>query len=310
VSANYDIFCLSEAAAPITHMSRSEGNESIVAREPVITDRGVMWVPMLSGNAIRHRCVREPGARWLIDAYDLRGKLTLPQLNFLLHGGNLTEGGGRENLRRIADMQRIFPLLRMLGGTLPDQILAGSLLVWRGCLVCQENRETIASMLPEDWLLPDHALRTAETFVSGYQYTRMDAERTALDLLPEQDGEIPCGENRDGKSNQMIFAGQAVMRGSLFVHGFTIQHGSELEAGALLHSLQMWQQQSGTIGGHGARGHGRLTMAVHLEGDQDALVGAYQEHALAVRDDAAAWLNEAFAARTEKKSKKTKEGLA
>lgn len=90
---DYRVICLSETLSPATHMARSTGNESLIAREPVVTSRGVAYVPCLSGNAIRHRCLRAPGVRWLIDEYGLRGTLTLQQLNFLLHGGNLTEGG-------------------------------------------------------------------------------------------------------------------------------------------------------------------------------------------------------------------------
>ena len=241
MSENYTVICLSEATSPITHMARSEGNESLVAREPVVTPRGVGWIAYLSGNAIRHRCVREPGMRWLIGEYALRGTLSIAQLNFLLHGGNLTEGGGRENTRRIADFQRLFPLGRLLGGCLPDQILAGSLQCWRGTLVCEENRPSLARIIPDH--LPGSRLRLAESFISGYQYTRSDAARTAIDLAP-RDGDA------GGDSQLMIFAGQSVLRGAIFVHGFTLPHVEPRELGALLWSLKLWQEEGGTIGGH------------------------------------------------------------
>ena len=213
-SRDYTVVCLSEAASPITHMQGVSGNESIVAREPVAGPRGVRYVPFLSGNAIRHRCVREPGFRWLVHEYALDGTLTLAQLNFLFHGGNLTEGGGRENTQRIADFQRLWPLGRLLGGTLPDQILSGSLMAWRGSLVCEENRSYLAAVLPDPSVLPDR-LRAAEHFVSGYQYTRGDAAKTAATLATE-DARKTAG---DSASNLMIFAGQAVTRGAAFVHG-------------------------------------------------------------------------------------------
>lgn len=302
----YRVFCLSEAVAPITHMSGSAGNESIVMREPVVTARGIVWLPCLSGNAMRHRCVRDPGWRYLIDRYELAGELSLPQLNYAFHGGNLTEGGGRENLTRIADMQRLFPLSRLVGGCLPDQILSGSLDVWRGRLVCEENRAGLEADIPDGWELPIEPLRSAEHFVSGYQYTRGDAERTASDLLPEVTDEgFLRGEARDGKSNLMIFAGQAVTQGACFLHGFLLKHVSELELGALLWSLSLWQLAGGTIGGQAARGHGRLALSVFLNGtDSDNAVSAYLTHVEAVKDEAVAWLNDAFAARAPKKSKR------
>src|SRR6185437_8334748 len=131
-SRNYKVVCLSETMSPLTHAKGTSGNVSLVNTEPAKTAKGIVHVPRISANAIRHRCVRAPGARWLIGEYGLAGKLTLPQLNFLFHGGSLTEGGGREDTRRIADFQRLFPWGRLLGGSLPDQILAGSLSVHVG----------------------------------------------------------------------------------------------------------------------------------------------------------------------------------
>ena len=301
----YRVFCFSEAISPITHMSGSSGNESIVMREPVITDNGVVWIPKLTGNALRHRCVREPGWRYLIDQYGLAKKLTQPQLNYAFHGGNLTEGGGRENVRRIADMQRIFPLSRLIGGCLPDQILSGALDVQHGRLVCEENRSGLIADAPDSWDLPAERLRSAEHFVSGYQYTRGDASRTVAELLPdEDDGELMRGENRDGKSNLMIFSGQCVIQGAYFSHGFLLKHVSELEFGALLWSLKLWQDAGGTIGGQAARGHGRLATSIFTgDDDGDAAVGKYLSHVDASKDEAIAWLNEAFAPRVEKPKK-------
>lgn len=306
----YKVFCLSEAVSPITHMSGSSGNESIVMREPVIANAGVVWIPKLTGNAIRHRCVREPGWRWLIDRYGLAGKLTLPQLNYCFHGGNLTEGGGREDTKRITAMQRIFPLSRLVGGCLPDQILSGSLHVWAGRLVCEENRGGVQSDMPDGWELPKEPLRSAEHFVSGYQYTRGDATKTMVGLLAEPEDDLLRGENRDGKSNLMIFAGQSVMVGACFTHGFLLNHVSQLEFGALLWSLKLWQDAGGTIGGQAARGHGRLSTSIYAgDDDGEAAIEAYKVHAESVKDDAIAWLNDAFAARVPR-PKKTKEAVA
>lgn len=292
------IVCVHEATSPITHMARTEGNEAMVMREPVITPRGVAYVPSLSGNAMRHRLIREPGMLWLAEQYGLTGKLTLPQLNFLLHGGNLTEGGGRENTARIADFQRLFPLGRLLGGCLPDQILSGVLKVGRGTLVCEENRDKLNHMLGGG-LLPDR-LRPAESFVSGYQYTRGDAAKSAGRFLK---ADSPIAES----SNLMIFSGQAVTRGAMFASEFILDDRSH-ELGALLWSLSLWQSQGGTIGGQASRGHGMLaTSVVSDDGiDVDGLTAAYRDYAVSVKDDAVAWINGVFASKAEKPAKGAK----
>ena len=286
------IQCLSEAVSPITHMSGTVGNEAIVAREPVHTSRGVMLIPFLSGNAMRHRAVREPGAMWLIDRYGLRGSLSLQQLNFLLHGGNLTQSNAHENTRRIAEMHRCWPLLRLCGGSLPDQILSGSLHVWRGTLVCEENRVTLARTLGD---IPTERLLSFEQFTSAYQYTRGDAKKSGI-----------VAESDDDESNLMIYSGQAVMRGAVFHHGFVVNHASDLEIGCLLLSLRLWQSGGGTIGGNARLGHGRVaTEIVGSEIEQDELVCRYIEHVDAVQYDAVAWLQDAFTPKAELREKKT-----
>ena len=311
-TCDYTVVCVSEALAPITHMAGSSGNEAMIAREPVVTPRGIRMVPHLSGNALRHRCIRAPGMDWLVEEYGLNGALTLPELNFLYHGGALTEGGGREDTRKIAEMQRLWPLLRLLGGCLPDQILAGSLQVWRGLLICEENRATLTALLPDPCVLPER-LRSAESFVVGYLYTRSDARKTHAAMASEEartvDSDARDAEGKKPKGNQIPFVGQLVMRGSVFIHGFTLPRTSLIELGALLWSLRLWSAAGGTVGGQASRGHGRLGLSV-LTGDYDAdvAVQAYLDHARAARVEAVDWLHRAFAKRADTKPAKGKGG--
>lgn len=289
----YQIHCISEAVSPITHMSGTAGNEGILAREPVHTDRGVMYVPFLSGNALRHRCVREPMALFLIDLYGLKGQLSLPQVNFLLHGGNLTQSNAHENTRRIAEMNECWPMLRICGGSLPDQILSGSMDVWRGTLVCEENRRSLELIIGD--CMPADRLHSYQRFCSGYQYTRGDAKKTGLarerDDLPEE-------------TNLMIYSGQAVSRGAVFHHGFVLKHVSEIELGCLLLALRLWQSAGGTIGGNARLGHGRLNLSLFGVSDDQRCVDAYIDYAASMRERAIEWLNDAFTAKAELREKK------
>jgi hypothetical protein len=316
VTSTYTVYSLFEAISPITHMARSEGNESLVAREPLTTPDGVLWIPYVSGNAIRHRCFRRPGMRHLVEQCGLRGKLSLAQLNFLFHGGNLTEGGGREDTRAIADWQRLCPLGRLLGGCLPSQILSGALLPDRGYLVCEENRGALVARLPAGWELDAKPLRRAETFVSGYQYVRNDAVKSVPELLPPPaNGVVLPGmgdEEPREKTNQMIFAGQAVTRGALFFRKDYLAHVSRLELGAYLLSLSLWQAEGGTVGGQSARGHGRLAASVHVEGcdDPEACVTEYLAHVEVSGPELADWLDRMFRRKEDKpKRGKRKEAV-
>lgn len=294
--SGFQVLVLAEAASEITHMSGSEGNESLVSRQRIMTDRGVVGVPFISGNSLRHRLVREPGWRYLIDRLGLSGRMSLRQLNFTFHGGSLTESTATENTRRIAEWQTLFPLGRLLGGCLPNQMLGGSLLPSHGMLVCEENRSVLQAYLPPDWEFPSLPLRLAETFVSGYQYVRNDAARTAPDLLRVETASEESGA-KPSKSNQMIFSGQSVMPGATFLISFVIQHATELELGALLLALKHWQQDGGTVGGQGARGHGKLAAKAHVIGSDKhpgELVAAYESHVEANRAECVRWLDEVF----------------
>jgi len=291
----YEILCASEALGPITHMSGTQGNEAILSRKAVATPVGTQYIPCLSGNAIRHRTVREPGMRWLVDAYGLAGKLTLTQFNFLFHGGSLTLSTNVEDLARVADWQRLFPLGRLLGGSLPDQILSGSLQVSIGLLACRENEPSLRKIVPEG-CLPDRPLRSASSFVDGWQYTRSGSASRWPELLAK-------GESTQG--DLMIYAGESVMRGAIWIHGYTALHVSELELGALLWSLELWQSQGGAVGGSSGKGHGRLATSV-LAGDFDGeqAVESYKAYALSVRDEAVKWLDDVFRKTAEKTAAK------
>jgi hypothetical protein len=181
--------------------------------------------------------------------------------------------------------------LRLCGGSLPDQILSGSLHVWRGTLVCEENRESLARSLGD---IPQERLLSFEQFTSGYQYTRGDAKKRGI-----------VAESEDDTTNLMIYSGQAVMRGAVFHHGFVLNHASDLELGCLLLSLRLWQLAGGTIGGNARLGHGRLHTEIISGVDQELLVNAYVEHADSVKDDAIQWLQDAFTAKAELREKKT-----
>jgi len=287
----YTIQCLSEAVSPISHASGTAGNESIVARETVFTSRGPVVVPFISGNAFRHRAIRRPAAAWIVDRYGLKGKLSLDQLNLLFHGGNLTESNAHENTKRIAEMHRTWPMLRLLGGCLPDQILAGAMDSWRGVMVCEENRDTLAMTLGN---IPEARLSSCEQFATSYQYTRGDAAKTGLSNEPRND--LP--------SNLMIYSGQAVARGALFHHGFVLKHVNTLELGCLLLSLRLWQAEGGTVGGNARLGHGRLKLRLIDFIDDDEAVNEYVAHVDAVRDDAIAWLNDSFTPKAELRERK------
>jgi hypothetical protein len=293
-----DILALSIAVSPLTHNSGSEGNETLVNTEVVVTSDGPARCPVLSGNALRHKTVRDPGAAYLVERYGLDGQLSLALAQFFFAGGSLTKSTGQsEKLSNLREMYRLFPLIRVIGGCLPDHMIPGSLHCWRGTLVCSENEPRLRRIVPDGWI-DGMSFRPAREFWDKYQYTRNDpAASHVKDLLADADGE----------TNQMIYNGETVLPGSAFVHGYRLENATEVDVGALLWSLARWQALDSTIGGQAAKGHGRLAMALAYADDLDAesCVTAYLQHTDAVREDALQFLNDTFA-KTSAKAKKKK----
>lgn len=297
MSSTVRIFCLSEVLGPLTHMDRTEGNEALIRREAVLTSHGWRHVPAVSGNALRHVCVRAPGMEWLVGEYGLAGKLDLPTLNFLFHGGALTESTGREDTLRVAEKDECLPLVKALGGALPNQILHGTLRCGIGTLVCEENRAAMQSILPAGWELPGEALRPAESYVGEYQYVTYDGlDRESHLLAPEPEGRMPT-DRRKNADVRMLYVGQCVKRGAVFAHNLTLLRATPQDVGAVLLSLSLWQRAGGVVGGMGRVGHGKLATSVFVEGidgTPEDLIATYQTRARAMKDRATAWLSAAF----------------
>lgn len=314
------IFCWSRATSPITHADRSEGNFSVLAREPVLVASSgmVRQVPFLSGNALRHACVREPGSSWLVDALELAGRLSLPETNFLFHGGGITESTSAERLGRLAALRDVFPLFSVLGGCLPDQIITGELKVSRGVLVCRENAARLRAMLPDGFAL-EVELRPAEDFVRKWQYVKFDsaaqpAQLRALSTEGTLNAEMAIGGSAPvdrgqtkGKTGTMPFAGDGIIPGAIFAHDFLVRDVSEIEIGALAHALREWQRRGGLVGSQSSRGHGRVDtsfVAVGAPKPLETLANQYVVHMAGARDRAVQWLRDGFAERA-RKAKKT-----
>jgi len=282
-----------ELLSPLTHMMETSGNESLINREPIFYDKRIIHIPVISGNSIRHRILRHPGSLYLIEQMEIEGKMGFDQLNFMMYGGTLCETKTTTNLKKIALMEELFPLYRLLGGCLKNQIISGSLDVWRGLLICEENRETINKYLPEEYYI-NKKLFPADMFVGKYQYTRGDMKNIkSVGKLIKNFNVI---ENRE-KSNLMIYNGQQVNRNSFFFHGFATKYVSEIEIGCIFHCLQLWSENYSTLGGMIAKGHGKVNLSCFLENkeiDISNCVQMYIDHVQKYKNEMINWLDEIF----------------
>lgn len=243
--------------------------------------------------------IRSPGAAHLVESLELAGKLNRDTMNLLFHGGLKRVAARLASLSRIADMQRLFPLLDLLGCCLPEDIVEGKLSAMQAMLVCSENMNRIKSIVPDDWKTGD-GIANASSFVSRWQYVRGKLPKSELGKTLDE------GDTDDSK--MMPFAGTCVIPGGVWLHGFSIVGGKQLHYGCLVHCLRRWQSDGSTIGGQSSRGHGILDLQLQsCEWDQDESAAMYEKHIADNADECRSFLLSCYdttAKKTKKKQKK------
>lgn len=259
----FTIYAFTEALSPITHMSGVSGNAALLKREKIIgTDGCVERVPCISGNALRHALVRAPGAEYLYKALGL-SDISYQMADFLWHGGKLTKATPL-SCAKTKDFLKAIPLIALLGGALPGQILDGALRVSRAILICRETSGIISDTVGFDI----KASRGAESYISPYLYTRA------------------CAPNDpDAIEDRMIYEGETVIAGSRFFHKFSVDSDDPTVIGALIHSIVHSRR---CVGGMGRIGHGELAFTWCAKGlsqkDMEDLKEKYTSH---VKENAA-----------------------
>lgn len=260
---------LLRAESPITHGASTAGNEQLIRRTEVSTPVGIRHVPILSGNGLRHRLLREPLADHISSVCGLDGEHTKESLRWLYHGGALSGASPNVDVQRIVRLQQLMPHVEAIGCSLPDTILAGKLQFGMGWLACSETMPIVRSVAGE-WADGVPRLAPADEFLGRGEYYRHDSTRQRAKLMREAD--------RDGKDNSsMPHAGEHVIAGAIFVGTLHAPGLSELGAGSILFGIQRWIAAGATVGGQSSRGHGVVSAYLHADVDW-SLADKYREH--------------------------------
>lgn len=300
------ICSLLTTSSPLTHMMGVKGNESIISRRSLMTPNGIRLIPNISGNSIRHKMLREPAKEILLNELELRGKCNIDVLQFLDNGGTLMESSISDNLKTIATLKELFPIYKILGGSLRNQIIAGQLDVSDGFLICDENREIINRLSPKEYNLDSKPLLSSEAFIGSYQYTRGDAKRNSknVDYFTEAEKMV-----EPEKSNLMIYNGQTIMTNAPFYQDFILKGVTELDIGSFFASIQQWLK-SPTLGGSSRIGHGRMDYNWYTQFDLkeiDYYTNLYYTHIKMNKSAMVDFLFECFGDKKKEEKKPTKE---
>lgn len=303
---NASITVLAQTQEPLTHGAGSVGNVGVANRVTVNGRHGPVKIPFISGNSFRHK-IRAAAYEFLRVRLGLSGRLTQDQVSLLLHGGFIRKGanaGGFEDLRLIASLADVMPLVNLLGGCLPGQTITGAWLAGNGYPVCEETRGLLPTSIRE--LLPSD-LPTCSEIVSVVQYTRGEPSgQCASDL---SDAALDAALDGDG---QMIMSTEVINPNTwlIFRCGWNRNVPEQVE-GCLVHAVAAWALRGGILGGQSAKGHGK-TEAMLLEGrpepEQLRLMELYESHVDANAEASRRWLDDIYDAKPKLKLKPAAKG--
>jgi hypothetical protein len=235
------------ALDPLHHGAGSVGNVQVLRMQSIILDDGSeARVPFISGNSIKHT-LRDGGARFALEALGVDdGSLTKGMIDLLWSGGGLTKGGSAVNLSRARELERLFPMLGVLGYSAGNTMTSSKLSVHHLHLVCLEN----VWRTPAELASIPHARMLAGEFQGDEFGTRHDAMRGSmparmLDVetrtLIEGERSRKAGDKgaseKHTQSTQMIYEFETIKPGSRFFGEIEFRDLSTIEVGALQSAL-------------------------------------------------------------------------
>lgn len=251
--------------------------------EVAVPGRGLIKVPCVSGNSIRHG-LREAAAHMYLSLLREEGgppvKLP-PKLYYVLFSGGANQGGdgGHFDFDERAEVMRMIPPIAVFGTARDGGTFAGAVYVSSAQPASRETWDLILPPRPTDawpcgavaadalaervWL-QKHT--SALRMLADRQYTRTDALRVRSPeyvSIPEESAEEPAvdkkgkkGKTEKASPHQMIYTYQTLVKGVAMVHevGF-LQPADALTASCFGAVLGSWAAAP-TIGGRAALGHG------------------------------------------------------
>lgn len=266
----------------LSHGAGNSGNIQKLNTEKVLLPSGrTARVPFITGNALKHRVIRQPGMDFMLRSLGLdHGKLSRSCLQVLYSGGFLSAKGSTVDLARYLDLCELIPLLGLLGGSLGNVIQESRIRVGNGVLYCRENHEAGRLPTPLDeegkarsWRddeVPPPA--SAQRDVVGY--TRGDAskQRRHLQMMTQDQRALTVGEvsrqnegNRfgekegKGSSTQMRYEVETVIAGAEFAWEVRVEDASPIELGAFYAAIAEFAR-SPFVGGKSSVGHGLVAV--------------------------------------------------
>lgn len=256
------------------HGQGTEGNVSLFRTGRFIVDGEPQDVPYVTGNAIKHVVIREPGVRHMLRVLEVPdGSLSKAAVHLLWSGGALTTKGSAIDLGAYRAICEHIPVLSLCGGALGNFMAESRISVGDARPVCAEHADRID---PSD-AIDSRLLRVPVGHLYDVQMgTRHDPLRqqevqrylTAGEMRLLEDGKREALAKREAKehtdkgdSQQMIYERQVLAAGTQLVCRVYTKDLTEIEEAALWAAVNEWMRLP-FIGAGKAVGNGEAALTI------------------------------------------------
>lgn len=317
------------------HGQGSDGNVSLFRTGRHVVDGEVMDLPYLSGNSLKHNVIRVPGVQHMLRVLDVPdGGLSRPVVHLLWSGGALTTKGSTVDLGAYRALCEMVPIIALCGAAVGNYMVESRLSVGDARPVCVEHASRIpldrlraAGLVRHDPPPVSHlydvqlGTRHDPLRSEGPRRYLAPPERTLLD-----DGKSAALAKREvgehvekGDSQQMLYERQVLAAGTQLHATLYTRDLTRLEEAALWSAVGEWLREP-FIGAQRSVGNGHADLRIlpsepialrypewrdtdaplpagaSVEGRAaDAMLGEYEDHLRAQRDEILATLGKAAA---------------
>lgn len=257
------------ATSSISHGGQTRGTVTLLRREQIVQPDGTaLWVPLISGNAVRGR-LRRIGEELLRDELGYEGRLSLPAATMLRSGGALTKTT-REPLSggRLRQLRHLVPHVGVFGGAAGSRTIDSALRVGKWMPLVAEAAHVLGR--------PDAGTVTAFSCTQLEQYARLaaDGEHAFDDVMTtlhtgvtpvKTNGEVdvdalsPTAGRSEDPDGPMLFRVETWPAGTRFDTWFALERATDLEA-AFFDDVLHTFATTGWVGGRSAIGHGQFRL--------------------------------------------------
>jgi len=195
-------------------------------------------VPFVSGNSIRHM-LRNAGVLFALESMGVEPETLSKGVVDLLFSGGSLGGKNSPSNEKAKRIERMFPMLSLLGYSAGNRITAGRIDVQNLHLICEENEWRGPESLSgnQRWAVPAGA-QTGSQFGTRHDAARSASASRFLALPDANRALLPVAKGaKNEESTQMIYDFEIILPRSEFFGGINYRGLKEAELDALASAL-------------------------------------------------------------------------